>query len=257
MIKFFLKIIKPYRFLFDQFTYQRSSYPKELLKLKGSLKNKPLLVVGNGPSLNKTPLEKFKHIHSIGMNKIDLIFKKTSWRPTYIIVSNTLVIRQNYKKFNFPEIKYLLSWKARWLIPFKVRKFFDYFLEIKSDNFEKNFTSGISALGTVTNSALQFAFFLEANPIVIVGVDHHFFYKGNPNEYKKMDDLDINHFDLNYFSKNQYWGLPNLDKSEKAFKNAKKAFQNCNRKIFDATINGKLNVFDKISIEEALDIINQ
>ena len=140
MIKFFLKIIKPYRFLFDQFTYQRSSYPKELLKLKGSLKNKPLLVVGNGPSLNKTPLEKFKHIHSIGMNKIDLIFKKTSWRPTYIIVSNTLVIRQNYKK----KLKKLEEISRRLYYTYKLKLFVDLFKNIKNKKtiiYKKNSTS--------------------------------------------------------------------------------------------------------------------
>ena len=60
----------------------------------------------------------------------------------------------------------------------------------------------------------------------------------------------MNHFDPNYFS-NMKWGLPNLDASEVGFRLAREAFEKDGRNVLDATINGKLQVFPKISVEEA------
>ncbi len=39
-------------------------------------------VLGNGPSLNDTPLDKLIGEKTIGMNRIHLIYDKTEWRPT-------------------------------------------------------------------------------------------------------------------------------------------------------------------------------
>jgi hypothetical protein len=50
------------------------------------------------------------------------------------------------------------------------------------------------------------------------------------------------------------WQLPDLAGSEKAYKLAKEHFDKDNRLILDATIDGKLNVFEKIQFEEALKI---
>jgi hypothetical protein len=42
-----------------------------------------IFLIGNGPSLNKTPLELLKKEDTMAMNAIDLIYDKTDWRPTY------------------------------------------------------------------------------------------------------------------------------------------------------------------------------
>ena len=43
-------------------------------------------VIGNGSSLNETPLELLKDEVSWGMNRIDKIYHRTSWRPTYYLM---------------------------------------------------------------------------------------------------------------------------------------------------------------------------
>lgn len=40
-------------------------------------------LIGNGPSLKHTPLEQLQGEITFAMNKIDLIYGETSWRPTY------------------------------------------------------------------------------------------------------------------------------------------------------------------------------
>jgi len=57
-----------------------------------------IFIVGNGPSLNKTPLEDLKNEFTMGINKIDLIYSKTSWRPSYYVFYDFEV----YKNRQFP-----------------------------------------------------------------------------------------------------------------------------------------------------------
>ena len=58
---------------------------KKLKSYKNKYKGETILVVGNGPSLKITPLDKFR-ITSLAMNKIDLLFDKTKWRPNFIVL---------------------------------------------------------------------------------------------------------------------------------------------------------------------------
>ena len=255
LLKKIIKVSQPIRYFFDKISFFISSNPQKIKQIKGVLKNKPILIVGNGPSLNHTPLEKFKNINSIGMNKIDLIFPRTSWRPDYIVVSNGLVVKQHSKSLLQNKISTFLSWKTRWFIPLKYRKNLNFFLEKNSQNFNTDFSSGLGTTGTVTNIALQFAYYLEASPIIIVGVDHNFVHSGKPLDYEKVKSFDQNHFDPNYFQKGKYWGIPDLILSEKGYRDSKEAFERSGKEIYDATVDGKLNIFKKISIEEALRII--
>lgn len=42
-------------------------------------------VLGNGPSLNDTPLDKLIGENCVGMNRIHLVYDKTDWRPTIYV----------------------------------------------------------------------------------------------------------------------------------------------------------------------------
>lgn len=44
---------------------------------------KRIFLVGNGPSLQNTPLELLAGVDTMAMNAIDLIYPQTTWRPTY------------------------------------------------------------------------------------------------------------------------------------------------------------------------------
>lgn len=251
MIKEILYFTRPLRYWYDKFSYKRSSQSEEIARLRDQVKGKPLLIVGNGPSLNNTPLDHFDGVFSIGMNKIDMLFNKTTWRPDIVLATNNLVVKQHWRSMIKNGIPSYLSWKSRFFIPYKERKNFHFFLNNTSDFFQEDVSKSLGVAGTVTYTALQFAYYLGANPVIIVGVDHNFTYDGKPNDIKKRIGQDQNHFDPNYFASGQYWGVPNLDLSEVGFKNAKKAFENDGRKIFDATIGGKLQIFEKMSIDEA------
>lgn len=86
----------------------------------------------------------------------------------------------------------------------------------------------------------------------MIGVDHNFETKGPANQEVVTEDEDPNHFAPNYFGKGFRWQLPDLYRSEIAYRLARLAFEQNNREIVDATVGGKLDVFRKANYEELL-----
>lgn len=212
--------------------------------------NRPILIAGNGPSLNKTPLGELKKTFvSIGMNKINLIYEKTSWKPDIITCVNGLIISQNKQYFNTSEKILILPVKAFYL-GIKPRKNI-LFVNLKDKNeIGIDLKQGISTGCTVTFTALQIAANLEPKSVNIVGVDHSYKVKEGPL-VQKFEGEDLNHFSTDYF-KNQYWGLPDLDGSEKLYLLARKHFESRTIPIIDYTVEGKLEIFKKGKITDLL-----
>lgn len=44
-----------------------------------------VFIIGNGPSLNDTPMHMLKNEYTISLNSISLIFKDTDWKPSYYV----------------------------------------------------------------------------------------------------------------------------------------------------------------------------
>lgn len=259
MIDIITKKLKPLRFLVEGIFYKKSKSFKHIESLKDSLRGKPILIIGNGPSLNKTPLDDFIDVPAIGMNKIDMLFKKVKWRPSMVACVNGVVMKQHKEYFNKTSIPTYLGYKAKYLGIGRDNSNVHYFMEQPSIDFNKNITEGMGAGGTVTYTALQMAYYLGASPVILFGVDHSFKTKKDtrPNQIVKRETEDHNHFDPNYFQKGSYWGVPNLDKSERGYMAAKKVFEQDGRIIYDATIGGKLDIFPKISVEEVKQLLNE
>ncbi|MEP0069097.1 hypothetical protein [Pyruvatibacter sp.] len=250
MLRHLLGWTKPARYAADSLLFNARNKSNALEPLKDKFKGQPLLVVGNGPSLNKTPLDDFAHIPSIGMNKIDLIFPRVTWRPSVIVCINNMVVKQHADVFAASDIPVYLGWKSRWFAPRSPS--INYFNMTLAEDFSTDFSTHVGSAATVTYPALQLAHYMGADPVIVVGVDHSFNKTGKDHAYEKREGDDVNHFDPNYFKAGTYWGLPNLDASERVYWRARQAFEESGRRIVDATIGGKLEVFEKVSIEEAV-----
>lgn len=214
------------------------------------LMDKNVLVVGNGPSLKRTELDKIDMV-SIGMNKINLLFDKTTWRPDIITCVNGLVTRQNAKFFNSTDIILVLPARA-WYLGVKKRRNVLFVKAIDSGEFRNDIQNGVGYSGaTVTFTALQIAAYLRPKSVNIVGVDHNFKncnYE-TPSEIRRYEGDDDDHFDPNYF-KGSLWGLPDLAGSEIAYKSAKYYYDTHNIPIIDYTIDGKCQVFKKDDVNK-------
>ena len=210
-------------------------------------------IVGNGPSLNKMNLEKLNDYHVFGMNKIHLIFEKQDLKLSYHVTVNELVIEQIEKELNenvygCPSfISYYASKEKKYKNPL-IHKIFS---RGPIWSFYSSLMGPISEGYTVTYVAMQIAYFMGFRNVYLVGVDHNFQQKGKANEEQKFKGNDVNHFHPDYF-KNMQWHLADLEGNEASYALAKHQYHANGREIYDATIDGKLNIYQKISFEEAL-----
>ena len=115
-----------------------------------------------------------------------------------------------------------------------------------NDFFQYDLTRPLVIGGTVTFVALQLAFYMGFNQVILVGLDHNFDEKGAPSGIEiRTSEMDQNHFHPNYFPKGSKWQRPDLLRSEVDYSIARNAFETDGREILDATIDGKCTVFKK------------
>jgi hypothetical protein len=223
---------------------------KKLKSLKNKYKGKRCFILGNGPSLAKTDLKPLKKEYTFGLNRIFLLFKKMGFEPTFLVSVNRLVIEQSAKEINKTKSLKFIEWQSKE----DIKGNSTVYLRTRAKQmFSKNITHGVWEGATVTYVALQIAYYLGFTEVILLGVDHSFKTKGLPHQEIVSDGNDPNHFDSKYFKKGFRWNLPDLSTSEYAYKLAKKAYEAKGRKILDATINGKLKVFSKVSYKSLLE----
>lgn len=249
-----LRVSRPLRYRWDAWTYRRTSCAIKLAELRGCLEGKPCLVIGSGPSLNETPLDDFFGTAAIGMNKIYLMFSRTKWRPSLIVCDNPLVAQQAHGDLAKIGVPTFFSWRARYMLPKSSWPSFGFYNTLLQEDFSTDLSVGVGHGPTVTYTALHYAYWMGADPVILFGVDHSFSTKGRALTYERREGADVNHFDPNYFQAGKMWGVPDLEGNERVYRHAKTAFERVGRKVFDATIGGKLKVFEKIDLATALTI---
>lgn len=226
------------------------NHASQLTHFKNRHKGEDCFIIGNGPSLNVMDLTALSRYHTFGLNKIYLLFDKVDLDLNYLIAVNKLIIEQSADVYQDLPMTLFLNYKnARKIITKKDNIYFIY-TGAKSA-FKPDITRRICEGATVTYVALQIAYYMGFKNVFLIGVDHHFKVHGKPYEKQFIHGEDINHFDPNYFG-NQVWQLPNLKASEFAYDLAKHFYLRDGRRIYDATVNGKLNIFPKIPFKEAL-----
>ena len=220
---------------------------KKIKKLYNSKKNKKAIILCNGPSLNKVDFDLLKSIDTFGLNKINLLFDKTKFRPNYIVAVNTYVIEQNKDFLNTTNINLFIDYNAsRNIIKLKRKNIFPLYSEHYVRKFSNNILNGIYQGHTVTFVAMQIAYYMGFSKIALVGCDHSFTTTGKANETLKSGAKDLNHFAENYFAGGQQWQAPDLFESEVSYEMARRFYEEDERVIYDCTgDDGKLNIFEK------------
>jgi|GEM_PF-156823 len=219
---------------------------KILAQYENIHKGERCVIIGNGPSLNKMDLSFLKNEYTFGMNRIYLGFDKFDFHPTYHICVNPTMLEQSghemLEKVNCPKF---FNFEA---IPTLSPDDDVIFLNCRKTlaHFNTDPRHGVTLGSTVTYGAMQLAYFMGFTEIVLIGVDHNFETKGQPHKLIESQGDDPNHFHPDYFGKGYKWQLPDLEDSERSYKIAKKYYEDVDRRIVDATVDGKCPVFEKI-----------
>ncbi|MBM3181999.1 MAG: DUF115 domain-containing protein [Chloroflexi bacterium] len=222
---------------------------RRLAELKDIHKGQRAFIIGNGPSLKQTDLTKLKNEFTFGMNRIYLLFPELGFTTTYFCAINDLVIEQFAGDILALPMPKFLAWRSHphfsSTLPLSNIPTFVY-TSYTSPRFAQNVTGRVWEGATVTTLALQLAFHMGFEKVILIGVDHNFTSKGDANKVVVSDGDDPNHVSPDYFGKGVKWQLPDLDTSEVGYIMAYEAYRKAGREIVDATIGGKLTVFPKV-----------
>jgi len=203
-------------------------------------------ILGNGPSLRQTDLRLLRKEFTFGLNRVYLLFSELGFTTTYLVAINSLVIRQCAHEIASLDIPHFVTWNLRKLFEKDTHALFVDTRFTDANGFSPDPTRRVFEGYTVTYVALQLAYFMGFSQVILVGVDHNFKTKGTPNRVVVSEGEDPNHFSTAYFGKGFRWQLPDLDNSERAYLLARQVYEKSGRSIVDATVGGKLNVFQKV-----------
>lgn len=203
-------------------------------------------IIGNGPSLKNTDLGRLRNEITFGMNRIYLLFSDLGFGTTYFVSINDLVIEQCAQEISQLRMPKFISWHSnRHFQRFPEDLVFLY-TTYTGPRFSYDMTRRVWEGATVTNVALQLAYFMGFDQVILIGVDHNFSDQGLANQTVVSTGDDQNHFSTNYFGKGFRWQLPDLETSELGYNIANRAFRKAGRMVLDATASGKLTVFPKV-----------
>lgn len=242
-----------------------------LESLRDQYKGKRIFIIGNGPSLNNTPLEKLKDEYTFGLNRIYLMFDRIDWRPTFYTVIDWQVgpdIATEVNgldegmKFFFPErFRGLLKERdTAWWYWLKSgmahRKAYEFSMDPREGFYEGN---------TVAVPAIQLAALMGFDPIYLIGTDVSYQVKSSVSEsgptnsegkkhcLQSTEDDDPNHFDPRYFGAGRRWSQPNPNRMVMGFDRSGRALKKQGRHLYNATVGGCLEVLERVDFNSLFD----
>jgi GT2 family glycosyltransferase len=230
-----------------------------------AFKGKRCFIIGNGPSLNKHDLSLLEGEYTFGVNSFYYKTRETGFRPFFYVVEDSSVMKENIeeiRQFDAP-FKFFPT-NYRKLHPKQPNTFFFRmnrgFYEKSSPNyvvprFSTDATDVLYCGQSVTYINLQLAYFMGFSEVYLIGMDFGYVI---PQSHKRTGDVllsdtdDMNHFHKDYFGKGKTWKDPKLDRVALNYKMAKLVYEATGRKIFNATVGGSLEIFERVSYRELL-----
>ena len=239
--------------------YSGSPDSEFIKSLKNSKVGKRCFIIGNGPSLTPSDLDLLKGEESFAFNRINFMFDKTDWRPTYYMCVDADVLEMNTDDICNLDLPCILLGRKlkndlddRFHIicdyaPFTVNKW-NYSKPFVSEDVSKYFCSCY----TVTFDALQLAIYMGYTEIYLLGVDHNYSVKVDSRGHVTRDGSVKDYFEGLYKTDIT---MMNYEATTAAFQAVQDYCEKTKRaKVYNATRGGKLEVFPRVNFD---DVINK
>jgi hypothetical protein len=248
------------------------NFRKVYLKLKGirnKYEGKRCFIFGNGPSLNKMDLELFKDEYTWGSNRCYLLYDRVSWKHNFFISVDTRVLPDIAEDVNnlveeLPETTFFFPFHFFREAVIKDAENICFYNEIgvragSVYSVSLNVPVWVSSVCTVTIAAIQMAIHLGFKEIYLVGCDTSYsipktveYENDDPELIISTEDDDPNHFCPEYFGKQYKWHDPHVENMLAHYEQVRKICDEHNIKIFNATVGGNLEVFERANYLDVL-----
>ena len=216
-------------------------------------------ILGTGPSLAHTPVDRLRDEFTVGINRFNLL--DVDWNPTWWIIAD---LGENevwdWSGVFSRDSNFIFSEKSRGAIgPYEdgvsfIKSCIHNTYQGDEDPWEWHLPK-ICTRGGGVSIAIQTAILQGCNPIYILGCDLF--------KYRGPDDIDINHFHPEYLSykrdKRTGEELHPPSEGEKINKRlikvhtmARDGAADIGVMIYNATVGGALEVYERVNIHEVL-----
>ena len=215
--------------MFERNSYEASRWEE----IKGMYKGKRVFLLGNGPSLNETPLYMLKDEYVICFNRFYIMRERLNWVPNFYMCVDDLVLQDLA-----PEVKEIVNDMELAFFPdrhFRNKNFKKILPNLSNiywmkPIFGRGFSVDLPQVyqgGSVIYEGMQVMNYLGFDEIILLGVDMNFKIHetaktiGNERgtNITSQDDDDPNHFDPRYFGKNRSYHQPKAYVLDNIFKN--------------------------------------
>jgi len=238
-----------------------------LTSLHNRFKGERIFIMGNGPSLNRTPLDLLENDYVFGLNRVSLLFDRVSWRPTFFTAFDVRVVPDNQEEFAALDVPYkFFSARYKEMLGERPQHYWYHtkgFYEGFEHCFEPNAPyTGFGGGGTIAVIATEIAFYLGFREIYLIGTDVSYsvpatvkqdgqdvFGDGVKLELQSTADDDPNHFDPRYFGKDKKWHNPNVREMKIGFGRAAAYVERRGGVLMNATVGGELDTVPRAEFE--------
>ena len=242
----------------QQFLKSPEEYHNILKSLKDKYAGKRCFILGNGPSLNKCDLNLLKDEYSFAVNGIFYKTKEMGYRPNFYMVEDNHVVYDNLKEINAYKCDYkffpanykniITPDETTIFIPADLGFYREHHPYYCIPRFSHDVSESIYTGQSVTIMQLQMAYHLGFTEVYLIGMDFSYALPESTKvegcNYTSQED-DPNHFHPDYFGKGKKWHDPKLDRVLMNYEKCKEAFEADGRKIYNATVGGKLELFER------------
>ncbi len=221
---------------------------------------KRIFLVGNGPSLNDMNLDLLENEYSIAMNRIELLYPKTKWRPTHYIFtssncqdnvwghkwSKSILNASNEEKTTpiiWRKFKDAIETNGDGKLPQKTI-WLDSITEYPCGDDRQFSTDAVDRLdksGTTMNVALQLAYYMNFDEVYVIGCDSNWITATNTIN---TSEGDINHFHPDYHASIGN-GEVEFNRMNNTHKTAVKYFTEAGKKIYNAGYNSAITAYER------------
>jgi len=216
---------------------------KSLTKFKDIHKGETCVIIGNGPSLDDTPLDKFaEKYRTFGSN---MIFRKP-FIPDYYSIIDEVMLEACLPLPAMTSTKFMRA-EAR-------DRDNNPIYPIVAHGFGLDISNFVVMGGTVTYALLQIAFYMGFDTFLLVGVDHRYPKTSKLSGHVFIaGDYDPDHFmpadGRPYFETGKQFNAPELDGTKLYYGMARELFDKAGKTILNLTPNSALDVFEKDSFD--------
>lgn len=202
-------------------------------------------IIGNGPSLRNSDLKRLMELGetTFACNSLIKLFNEIPFRPTYYFAQDNKIILDN--KEEIAAYKGTRFLKAHYAKRYHIEGVTYYNMLFNPTVFSNNIAKVVYSGQTVTYSMIQFAAYMGFKEIYLIGVDCNY---SSGNSVITQES----YFDPRLFNNGRSYAPPEVDTNLLAYACARQVCDKQGVKIYNATRGGKLEIFERVSLDDIL-----